>query len=324
MSTLGIVEATIFTVHKYYNDLDLQKERIFADVHFTLFFVAIINALMSCIIYVLASKLAERRWVTMETLDIDHYVAFRKQFDQVQEKIDFLDNKKTNATGNNNDSSSNSTSYTTGESTRNGSNSNSNSNNNSKQRAPAKSKRSPLSMTHSERGNDFFRDNDDSYDPESGQQHSELHSATKSNLSSQNMKKRMNSSDSNNNSSQDNGNTNFVSFLGTVLKKDELPFGQHNLIRGILEKKHAELLIRLRFHELRVHFIEKHHLKYNFRVSDYLRLAMNDVFKDFVHISTRTWIGKTFSIFFLYSFIIPNCMSLSTNFNWCFNNQLSW
>ena len=89
VSTLGIVEATIFLVHQFF-EVNLEKERIFADVHFTLFFVAIINALMACIIYILSMVVAHQRWVKMETLDFNHYVAIRQEFDQVEAQLKTL------------------------------------------------------------------------------------------------------------------------------------------------------------------------------------------------------------------------------------------
>ena len=192
VSTLGLVEAIVFLAHHYYDDLNLRKERIFADIHFTLFFVAIINAFMSCIIYSLASRVATNRWVKLEVLDVNHYVATRRQFDQVQKQMKIVESDHKKSSG-----------YNNGSSNRDKTNS-----------VPTES----FSVNPTER-------------------------------------------------TKNNNNDNFVTFVGTVLDKpsNTFRFGQHDVLKGILKKKHAQLLVQLRFHELRVHFIETNQLKPNFR-----------------------------------------------------------
>ena len=66
---------------------------------------------------------------------------------------------------------------------------------------------------------------------------------------------------------QDNPNKDdFITFVGTALDQSiNMRFGQADHLRNLLKKKHAELLVQLRFHELRVHFIETHSLKANFK-----------------------------------------------------------
>jgi hypothetical protein len=242
VSTLGMVEATVFIIHQYYADLDLKKERIFADVHFTLFFVAIINALMSCILYFLSLKVAENQWVKMEALDINHYVAFRKQFDQVKAKIEIMEQKKQNQGGGGR-----------------------------KERTTRRTSQHSCNDGHHEES--FFdntgnMDKDDDYydyeDQKGGQ---------KSQSYSQQQKQQKSSTSSSSTISSSSSSTtvsdkNFVAVIGKILNKplgENLSFGHHNLLMGVLRKKYAELLIQLRFHELRVHFIEKHHLPSNFK-----------------------------------------------------------
>ena len=171
MATLGIVEAAVFLIHQYF-EVNLEKERIFADVHFTLFFVAIINALMGCIIYILAMQVAESRWVNMEALDTNHYVAIRAQFHQVQKQLRNLENPNNN---------------------------------------------NHHSTTTSMDKNDEFSTNDD-----------------------------------------------------TVVTNDRIVtltqiLGRNDMFKAVLRKKHTSLLVQLRFHDLRVHFIEKHNLPATFR-----------------------------------------------------------
>ncbi len=165
MSTLGIVEATVFLVHHYYSDLNLQVERVFAEVHFTLFFVAIINALMSSLLYFLAARVADEQWDKHETVDIDHYVVVRKNFDAMEEQMKAIDD------------------YAQGG----------------------------------------------------------------------------------------------IRLLMANLKK-------------LTDSKYRDLLVQVRFHELRVHFIESNDLDPRFRVSKYLKLCMNDVFKKLIEISTFSWL----------------------------------
>ncbi len=181
VSTLGLVEAIIFLAHHYYPDLDLEKERIFADVHFTLFFVAIINALMSCIIYSIASRVAKNRWTKLEVLDTNHYLAFRQQFAQVTKKMEELEEDDKHKYD------------------------------------PAYQRRKKLKQQR-----ESFQDNPNKDD--------------------------------------------FITFVGTALdQSSNMRFGQADHLRNLLKKKHAELLVQLRFHELRVHFIETHSLKANFK-----------------------------------------------------------
>ncbi len=177
------MEAIIFLAHHYYVDFDLQKERVFADIHFTLFFVAIINALISCVIYSISSNVATKRWVRLETLDSNHYIAFRQEFHQIEQHLKKLAN--------------------------------------------------PKKLKHN---SSFYNNNNIQIENQSF-------------------------SDPSSNSG------NFLSFVSSVLKKPahNLSFGQHGILTGLLEKKHQELLVQLRFHEIRVHFIETHGLKANFK-----------------------------------------------------------
>ena len=190
MATLGIVEATVFLIHQNF-EVNLDKERIFADVHFPLFFVAIINALMGCITYILAMQVAESRWVKMEALDTNHYVAIRSQFHQVQKQMKKMENRNKKFRSYNNHD------HPTGAAT---------------------------------------DDNDSTTDD-----HVDSFAAsykTSTDYEPSNLKQK-------------------VSLIEI--------WGAHDIFNGVLRKKYANLLVQLRFHDLRVHFIEKHNLPAKFR-----------------------------------------------------------
>ena len=58
----------------------------------------------------------------------------------------------------------------------------------------------------------------------------------------------------------------------------------------LLRRQYDKLLVQVRFHELRVHFLEANDLPLKFKVSDYLVKSELHVFKKCVHISTLAWI----------------------------------
>ena len=174
MSTLGIVEAIIFLLHKYYKGLVVETEIVFAEIHFTLFFVVIINAVMSSLLYFLTSRVAKTQWFRMETIDIDHYVAVRKEFESVKEKL-----KRLKA-------------YQISEKV---------------ERSNHRTVKFDVKETETE--------------------HEASLTTKKENW--------------------------FTRLWGNSVTKN------------ILERKHRELLVQVRFHEMRVHFIESHNLPSNFR-----------------------------------------------------------
>lgn len=202
LSTLGLVEAGIFLLHKYYPELNISVEKVFAEVHFTLFFVAIINAIMSVLLYLFTTRVANKYWVRMETIDLDHYVAIRKQFEAVENALEELEN------------------------------------------------------AHLMKRRKFIDDpvgkqvkfTDSVRSTASAYEHHTLTSFVKNLVYYSTRKKRR------------------------------------------LVRKHRKLLVQVRFHELRVHFIDSNQLDPRFKVSEYLKLCMLDVFYRFVHISFVTWL----------------------------------
>lgn len=201
VSTLGIVEAIVFLVQHYYGDMNKNVKQVFAKVHFTLFYVAIINALMSCLLYFCAMHFANKHWVRLETVDVDHYVAIRKKFDALEEQLN-----------------------------------------------------------------------------------------------------NMNNSSDVNNTDMNYQSSNSSNGKSTAAN----PLNQPNY-RHLLNAKYRKLLVQVRFHELRLHFIESNGLDPRFRVSSYLKLCMNDVFKSLVRISTFSWfilLAFTNLLYFVMSVIV--------------------
>jgi len=68
----------------------------------------------------------------------------------------------------------------------------------------------------------------------------------------------------------------------------------------LLKRKRDQLLVTVRFHELRVHFLKANNLPLKFRVSDYLKKSEVHVFKKMVHISTFAWITVASFVNLLY------------------------
>ena len=61
----------------------------------------------------------------------------------------------------------------------------------------------------------------------------------------------------------------------------------------ILSRRHNTLLIQIRFHELKYHFIQAHGLPMTLNVSDYLKRSELHILKKLVHISTFAWLFLT-------------------------------
>jgi hypothetical protein len=74
-------------LHKYYADLNVARELVFADVHFTLFFTALFNAFQSVSVAMVATRVSNRLWVKTENLELDHYVEIREEFDRVSHQL---------------------------------------------------------------------------------------------------------------------------------------------------------------------------------------------------------------------------------------------
>ena len=71
----------------------------------------------------------------------------------------------------------------------------------------------------------------------------------------------------------------------------------------ILSQRHAELLVQVRFHDLRVHFLKANDLPLQLRVSDYLTRSLLSVLQKLAHISAMAWLLLTGGICMLYFFM---------------------
>jgi hypothetical protein len=72
------------------------------------------------------------------------------------------------------------------------------------------------------------------------------------------------------------------------------------LKRPGLRARYKELRIQIRFHELRLHFIENHNLPLNIKVSDYLKRSEMGVLISLVHVSAGAWLLLTGGLNLLY------------------------
>lgn len=61
---------------------------MFIDVHFMLFYTALFNAIQSGLVRLITSHRINKTWMQTEDIDIDHYVAIRKEFDRVESTIE--------------------------------------------------------------------------------------------------------------------------------------------------------------------------------------------------------------------------------------------
>ena len=196
LTTLGMVECVIYLLHKYWADFKLEYEVVFVDIHFMLFYTAVINAIQSSLVRVLTTRLTNKQWTMTEDIDIYHYVAIRKEFDRLEEQCQ-LDMSM------------------------------------------------PTSVHDSNNGSDLFPGN----------------------------------------------RKHFRSMFKDIAFRIRHPY---------LSSRKKALIVPVRFHELRAHFIESNNLHPKFKVSPYLNLSLTSVLLEFVHISSAAWIMLMASANILY------------------------
>lgn len=68
----------------------------------------------------------------------------------------------------------------------------------------------------------------------------------------------------------------------------------------IMSQRHADLLVQVRFHDLRVHFLKANDLPLQLMVSDYLKRSLLSVLQQLAHISAVAWLLLTGAIALLY------------------------
>ena len=191
LTTLGIVECVIYLLHKYWQDFNVTYEAVFIDIHFMLFYTAVINAIQSSLVRVLTTRLTNKQWTMTEDIDIYHYVAIRKEFDRIEQQLQFDSNPNTGT--------------------------------------------SISRLQDSNDGNGLFPEN-------------------------QNY---------------------FRNTLNDIALTIRHPF---------LSSRKKSLIVPVKFHELRAHFIESNNLPQKFKVSPYLNLSLTSVLLEFVQISPAAWI----------------------------------
>ncbi len=187
LTTLGIVECVIYLLHKYWEQFNIAYEVVFIDIHFMLFYTAVINAIQSSLVRVLTTRLTNKQWTMTEDIDIYHYVAIRKEFDRLEQQFQLDSSIPTSVPG---DSSA-------------------------------------------DQG--FFPTNQN--------------------------------------------------YLRNTLR--DIAFRIRHPYKSSRKKA---LIVPVRFHELRAHFIESNNLPQKFKVSPYLNLSLTSVLLEFVHISPAAWI----------------------------------
>ena len=225
VATLGMVEFVIFLLHKYYEDLNVAQELVFADVHFTLFFTALFNAFQSCILAFFISRNSHRLWVQTEYQDLHHYVEIREEYERLSKELQkFRDPIKESVQG----SPFN----------------------------PRKTDRSATSMRQS------------------------VTSQMWTTAESENVRGEFRHS---------------MQSIKRIL---------YFLLRSVryprLSRKHNDLLVQVRFHELKFHFIQANKLPITMHLSDYLKRCELRILQKLVHIRTLAWLLLTAGINLLY------------------------
>jgi hypothetical protein len=220
VAILGIVELVIFLLHKYYSGLNVAQEKVFADVHFTLFFTALFNAVQSCIVAFFITHRSHSLWVMPEYQDAHHYVEIREEFDRIDKEL--------------------------------------------------------LSMKG---GTESIVDDEN---PDSIQSLS----------ATQRMFRRCRTDD------MDNVTTELTYMLNNIksIWRSIIQFARY----PHLSYKYHDLLVQVKFHELKYHFIQENKLPITLEVSHYLKRCELRIMQRMVHINTSAWLILTACMNFLY------------------------
>ena len=201
MATLGIVEFFLHLVGEYYPQYSGDRQQVFADVHFLLFYTAILNALQSVLTAVVATRRSRRLWFETEMLEIHHYVEIREAFERVEQEL-----VAKNALG------------------------------------------------------------------KTAQQQQQQQQGPQDDFS--------------------------------VWHRPSWRHVWHGLVDPIryprLVSKYNRLLAQVRFHDLRVHFLESYNLPKKLRISDYLIRSENDLLLQLVRVSTASWLLMTAAACLMY------------------------
>jgi len=252
VATLGIVEFFLHLLAEYYPDYDKDRKQVFADVHFLLFYTAILNALQTVLTAFATKRRSKRLWVQTEMLELNHYVEIREEFQRVKQELDRLNNRISII------STSKSTRETSGGTTREASGySESDTTKDVEELAvlPSNGVSAPTTDDDkNKRGHGWMR------------------------------------------SSNSEGGAEFDRITFGVLWKalmDQIRYPN-------LRRKYNKLLMQIRFHELRVHFLEAYDLPKKLKISDYLIRSEQALLVKMVNVSTVAWLLLTGAVCFLY------------------------
>jgi len=202
------------------------KKQVFADVHFLLFYTAILNALQSLLLHFVSKRMSQRLWVQTESLELSHYVEIREEFENVKHELELLHNRKSNST----------------------------------------------TPTGSAAGSAGTSDED----ADRAELGSDKHLSTGRN------------------------GPNETAEEAFALNQDCISEAFQGLVDRIrypaLKTKYNELLLQIRFHELRVHFLQAYNLPLKLKISDYLLRSEEKVMLKLVHVSPLAWLLLTGAI----------------------------
>lgn len=221
LSTLGLVELFIWILLTYWETINIPKEKVFAKVHFTLFYTAVFNAFQTVVVAFFSTRVSETMWVQTEALELNHYVEIREEFERVQRELLRL----------------RSLSFTGGV-----------------------IKRATTLAQHQSAGSGSTS----SDDPENRDADSTVNRGT------------METEDAVTFSRQG-----FTIIWNGLADRIRYPH---------LKARYNALLLQVRFHELRVHFLQAYDLPLKFKVSDYLIRSEQQVLIHLVHVSTFAWL----------------------------------
>ena len=259
-----MVELFIWILHSYYDDLDVAKEGVFAMVHFTLFYTAIFNAFQTVIVAIFAFRLSRQLWVQTETLELNHYVEIREEFQRVKEVLETLKGKQQQqSTKDNTKEEHQDHGHTT--------------HGNGNQQA----ERPPHDIDIATGDNEADGPDMDGIGP------------TERTLTSSGRGSRSQPQSS-------------LTSLAPVLDLNRASLSRmwKSLVYQIryphLKNKYNQLLVQVRFHELRVHLLQAYGLPLKLKVSDYLMRSELNVLIRLVHVSIIAWLLLTGATNLLY------------------------
>jgi hypothetical protein len=236
VATLGIVEFFLYLISEYYPDYDSSRKAAFADVHFMLFYTAIINAFQTVLTAFVTSTISKQMWIKTEMVELNHYVEIREEFDSLQRKLHQLETQST-----------------------------------------ANTKKS-----------ETIKDVSPQNDVEVASNPVNTSSTDPTQQPNQNPQPTTNESSPSQTS---------LSWYWPW-KRCRLCYDRIRYRR--IRRKYHRLMVQIRFHELRVHFLEAYQLPMKLKISDYLMRSEKAVLIKLVHVSPVAWLLLTGAVCLLH------------------------